>query len=139
MSQILCCDLVCASNLKQSGLALFMYAQDNNNLAFLYKSWSPGPEQGWADPLKSGEYIKDMNTSLCLFWTPNKYTSNTTTYGMEYWFMNTPAFPIIKNSSDNIHFRNLSKIDSPTKRISLADSVYGLTSSYYPNKSGSFT
>ena len=127
-------EINCAGNLKQSGLALLMYAQDSNNYVFLYQSYISGPELGWAEVMYNGDYIKDRNVCLCNSWTPNKYDRRWATYGIEY-AISKAAYPLISIPDLNgTRFRNLSKIDFPSSRISLADSIWGPEMSYYPKQ-----
>jgi len=129
-------EISCASNLKQSGLSMLMYSQDNNAYVFLYRSFNPGPEQGWSDVLYNEEYMKNRNVSLCPYWDPYRYSVpyRFATYGVEYE-LNSSAYPMIKTTETRTRFRNLSRIDSPSNRVYLADSICGPgTSSYYPKQ-----
>ena len=128
-------EIKCAGNLKQSGLAMLMYAQDSNNYVFLYRNYTPGPETGWAETMYNGDYIKDRNVCLCPSGTPSRYdnSSRWATYGVED-YLNKSTYPLVIASESDTRFRCLSRIDSPSTRIALADSIWGPDNSHYPKQ-----
>lgn len=129
-------EISCAANLKQSGLSMFMYAQDNNSYAYLYRSWVIGSELGWADIMRNGDYIKNMNVSLCPAWTPNRYNASLrwATFGVECT-IEDQGYPMIYVPNTNgMKFRSLSKISQPAGRVLFADSIWGPGMSHYPDQ-----
>ena len=115
----------CASNMRQDGLCMQLYAQDSNGYVFLYKNYLFGAEQGWADALSSGDYLKNKDICLCPASIPYKYSATYpwATYGVERT-LNSTAYPLI-SSANGITFRNLSRIDSLSTRIIMVDSIFG--------------
>jgi len=121
-------ELECVNNLKQSGLSIQMYANDNNDYAFLYSS---SPEKGWHEPLYDGNYLKNRDTSLCPSWTPEKYTKKWYTYGIENG-LDLSGYPLVRDSSNTTRFRNFVNLALPSQRISLTDSIWTLLNANYP-------
>lgn len=126
-------EINCSGNLRQSGLAMLAYSQDNNGYVLLFRAWGPLTELGWSEPLYEQGYITNRDICLCPTWAPNKYIFRSQTYGAEYT-MNYGNYPAITDST-NARLRNLTKVAIPSVRTALLDSLWGPSSSYFPKQS----
>jgi len=111
----------CFSNLKQIGLALAMYAQDNNG--WIHQGADPGYR--WSEVLipPVATYLKNNNVLVCPSGTPNKFTSLSRTYGMRSAAGEYMPAVYVKSLPGNYTLIRLEKIKYPGDFFLLADSV----------------
>lgn len=69
--------ITCANNLKQSGLAIFMYANDYNEV--LVPNHTAATFDLWSTYI--GDYLANKNVFLCPAGTPKSFDTKTYTYG----------------------------------------------------------
>ena len=72
--------IACVSNLKQAGLTLVMYADDNNS--YIPADYNDALGRSWGRILSEQGYCKNLNLLVCPSYKPFKYIGSTVTYGM---------------------------------------------------------
>lgn len=68
----------CTNNLKQLGLGITSYANDNNEM-LLQRHSSDG--NTWSDRLRVRKYVDNTKLMLCPSWNPFNWVNGTTVYG----------------------------------------------------------
>jgi prepilin-type N-terminal cleavage/methylation domain-containing protein/prepilin-type processing-associated H-X9-DG protein len=118
----------CASNLKEAMQGTMMYALENKDYVFFYKSHEyDGTEAGWNTALTKGKYITNYNVYLCPDLKPVRYEDFASTFYYAYGAertLNTSDYPIICTPDIWHFYRVLGKIERPSESIYLADSIY---------------
>jgi len=102
--------VVCMNNLKQTGLATMMYANDYDGWVVL----SGAPGDGWAPTLYDGGYIADKDVLCCPSYRTPKFTSKTRVYGTDY-----EEHDLVVGS---YRYKIFFKIPNPSNYIYYADS-----------------
>jgi prepilin-type N-terminal cleavage/methylation domain-containing protein len=116
----------CGNNLKQCGIAVHLYSNDNNGIVVEYKGNSPA--RLMFGILQENEYLPERPTEVtsCPGWQiveNNMYT----TYGHVYTMGSMPALEFLKviSTSPVLNVFVMNKISSPSKTVFMADTTYG--------------
>ncbi len=130
MARTVALRISCLSNQRQNMLAATMYASENENLILLYKSWETGPEQPWYQPLYDNKFISETSVFTCPDWAPEEFDVSSSpskffSYGAEYRLKVPGQYDIIYFGMLNVwQFRDIEKIDRPSERMYVMDSVW---------------
>jgi len=124
----------CQSNLKQVGLAFSMYSSDYKNYIMIFNAWS--------DTLSNLGYMEESDAMVCPLMEPYKFVNSSYTYGFyARWAdssftarccrrevgQNDNNSPFIRYAFDSSYYKtfiSLSKVNSPSKAVSMFDTVY---------------
>lgn len=121
--------ITCINNLKQDGLALISYSQDNDGVVGLrsYVNGVSGSSKSWRDYATGsdggGDYLGNPNTTLCPSERPYKYSSVNARdiyAGHSYQSGNEPAD--FQPTGYSACFLRFSKLQKPTEYWMLIDS-----------------
>ncbi|MDD2706851.1 MAG: prepilin-type N-terminal cleavage/methylation domain-containing protein [Verrucomicrobiae bacterium] len=130
----------CMNNLRNCGLALQMYAGDNNGRILNYV-WDGTTESTWWLALYRANYMTKRDVYLCPYFPPNKYSGNQyRTYGIRCGTTAIPADYLDRTESGSLcwEYTCLDRICSPGEYICLADTVGIVAGACYQNQSHEF-
>lgn len=114
----------CMNQLRQCSLAIIAYTQDFNDKMLMYAEVPA--YMAWTTAIVKGGYVADENMLLCPFLYPNEYSSDWQCYGLLY-----PSFPVMDSwPSMNGWGLALSKIETPSMYLLMADSTFGNSMPY---------
>ncbi len=124
-------DVVCKSNLRQCGLALAMYAQENRRYLLPAAASSahgmPLPAQGpWVANLLQLGYLKGYGATMCPSWDPVKPLT-----GADAWYSAYMSYGMI-SGYQNYEFLNLNQAWNPNRTELLVDSMNGVPPVWVP-------
>ena len=134
--------VVCASNMKNLGLAFSMYQHDWEEWFPLVREVGPSPLTGvWADKLYNG-YSQDVNAFYCpsapadRIFTPNESLgAEYMAYGMEWWLGDGMAINADPGEVGPGH--KITAVDKPTETVLLGESNkmhgYGVHNYLWPD------
>ncbi len=121
---------VCSSNLRGSILAALMYAEEAEGN--IITAGTNADNVPWSRYLYEKELIDDLNISVCPSYPPGEFDIDTTDaedlcYGADYatWVPDKYEYSVDTSTPVYTYYRNLSKIDSPSSRMFIMDSIHG--------------
>jgi prepilin-type N-terminal cleavage/methylation domain-containing protein/prepilin-type processing-associated H-X9-DG protein len=134
--------VACMSQMNQSGLAMIMYSNDNNQFVPLYYSWQIGEEKSWAGFLNwkatrlqintgAPRYLENPDTAVCPGMDPIKFNVSLwySIYGTDYDTY-TSDLPLKVDTNWTRYYRNLARLGTPGNLVLLLDSTAGPTTGY---------
>jgi prepilin-type processing-associated H-X9-DG protein/prepilin-type N-terminal cleavage/methylation domain-containing protein len=117
-------DVVCMNQMKQSGLAFLMYANDYGGKVHLFTNDAHAglPEVGWHETLANNKYLNSLDVATCPSRAPYKYNSDKRyqVYGVDVELIPSGVLDVVRM---RFYFRNIEKVDSPELQAIIVDSV----------------
>ncbi|OGV36377.1 MAG: hypothetical protein A2020_02565 [Lentisphaerae bacterium GWF2_45_14] len=119
-------ELMCKSNMKQSGFCMQSYIGDNDAILPLSSYVGPGSSKTWIDfldgTLGGDIYITNKNVSVCPSFLPEKYISRSYIYGV-HGYAPTLQGSFVPPGYSTGPFVKVSAVSSPSTQWLLGDSA----------------
>ena len=132
--------VICASNMRNCGLATLLYTEDHGGKILEY-TWNGTEEVVWHEALVDGDYLESGEILLCPSHAPEAYNSPYHTMGGRR-SLDTPLHCLIRTTEAPNHtwtYLDLYAVKYPSDYLHLADAVFKPSSSHYPNQSYGFS
>lgn len=121
----------CLSQLRQGGIGVLLYAQDNR-FRVLHER-SPGSDDVWTKLLFDTGYMPEGNAFVCPTWAPSKWATGPSrwsfVYGFRYEKYPDQALAQIGTGATAIYFVEMEKFKKPTTAFMLVDTRNGSNNS----------